>query len=167
MSRWKYAFYSLIIMGLWWQLCGNPFSPPSVFLAPAAGLTVRGQKKRRLTLLCKHSSRMRSSFQDAHAALTLTLQGVDESCPLRHRGFGTSRALGRQAAGLYNFSNASSDISFTPSVASQQPDVCFCLHSNGCARYSFHGQRKDSRYRVKWTRRSHCRNKRLQMGKGE
>lgn len=34
-------------MGLWWQLCGNPFSLPSVFLSRAAGLTVRGREEKK------------------------------------------------------------------------------------------------------------------------
>lgn len=138
-------------MGLWWQLCGNPFSLPSVFLSRAAGLTVRGRegkkkKRGRLTRLRKtHSSRMRSFFQDAHAALTLTLQRVDGRRPSRPSGFKTSHALVHQAAGLYNFWSASSDIRFTPSVGSGQPRqprcVCFvflsAVHYRGINAFAF------------------------------
>lgn len=123
-------------MGLWWQLCGNPFSLPSVFLWRAAGLTVRGpemekkkKKKRRLTLLCKHSSRMRSFFQDAHAALTLALQRAGWAASIKARGFETSHALVRPAAGSCDVSSASSDVSSAPSAAWEQPAGCFPLFS--------------------------------------
>lgn len=123
----------------------------SIFLAvcvPLAGCGAHsegagGKKKKkrgRLTRLRKtHSSRMRSFFQDAHAALTLTLQRVDGRRPLRPSGFKTSHTLVHQAAGLYNFWSASSDIRFTPSVGSGQPRqpgcVCFVFLCGALPRY--------------------------------
>lgn len=173
-------------MGLWWQLCGNPFSLPSVFLSRAAGLTVRGReekKKKREADAAPQNTlqpRMRSFFQDAHAALTLTLQRVDERRPLRPSGFKTSHTLVHQAAGLYNFWSASSDIRLTPSVGSGQPRrprcVCFvflrcttevlmCLHLiwvmraiRFAARLVIAGVGRTVLDRMTW------RNRRLQMG---
>lgn len=62
---------------------------------------------RRLTLLYKHSNRMRSFFQDAHTALTLTLHitesGQEKEMPISASSLETSHKLVHQAAGLYNF----------------------------------------------------------------
>lgn len=65
---------------------------------------------RRLTLLYKHSNRMRSFFQDAHTALTLTLHtlhitesGQEKEMSISASSLETSRKLVHQAAGLYNF----------------------------------------------------------------
>lgn len=90
-------------MGLWWQLCGNPFSLPSVFLSQAAGLTVRGAEKREADAApqtlqpdevilpgCTHSTY--AHITESGRAMAITASG-----------FKTSHTLVHQAAGLYNF----------------------------------------------------------------
>lgn len=83
-----------------------PPPPPRSVSPPDCGAHSEGGA-RRLTSLYKHSNRMRSFFQDAHTALTLTLHitesGREKEMPVSPSSLGTSHRLDPSSCGFFRW----------------------------------------------------------------